>query len=142
MYLSIRESKPGSFLDAPLDGPTAAARFAHACLAAIATSDQEFFFAIPLNVQNQPGLPLLISAGGQAFAAVDAKVLFRRLLDACAAAFNCVHNHPSSSLVPSPEDVALTRKLRSAGELIDIQLMDHIILSPVGHVSLRDGGHI
>jgi DNA repair protein RadC len=50
------------------------------------------------------------------------------------------HNHPSGDPTPSPEDVELTRILRSAGKLLDIQLLDHLIIAQRGWLSLRDMG--
>jgi DNA repair protein RadC len=50
------------------------------------------------------------------------------------------HNHPSGDLDPSPEDIDLTRALLAAGELLDIQLLDHLIISQTGWRSLREMG--
>ena len=51
-----------------------------------------------------------------------------------------VHNHPSGDTAPSPEDVAITRELREAGELLGIELLDHIILGGQRHLSLKEQG--
>ena len=50
------------------------------------------------------------------------------------------HNHPSGDLDPSPEDIELTRALLAAGDLLDIQLLDHLIISQTGWRSLREMG--
>ena len=50
------------------------------------------------------------------------------------------HNHPSRDPNPSPDDVMITRKLRQAAELLDIDLLDHIVIGGKGHVSLKDRG--
>jgi DNA repair protein RadC len=83
------------------------------------------------------GQPLLIAAGGQSDARVDQRILFRRLLDAQAHAFICVHNHPAGSLKPSREDQAVTELLAKCGELLGIELLDHIIVSAEGARSMR-----
>jgi DNA repair protein RadC len=51
-----------------------------------------------------------------------------------------VHNHPSGDPTPSPEDIRTTEQLRKAGELLDIDLLDHIILGQQRHVSLKERG--
>ena len=52
------------------------------------------------------------------------------------------HNHPSGSLEPSPQDIAITRQLKEAGDILGIQLIDHVIVTSTGHVSLRERGLI
>lgn len=56
--------------------------------------------------------------------------------------FILAHNHPSGSLEPSDEDVAFTRAVHHAGELMGIELYDHIIVTPAGFTSLRERGQI
>ena len=48
------------------------------------------------------------------------------------------HNHPSGDLTPSREDIQMTQKLIEAGTLLDIQVFDHLIVSPNGYIMLRD----
>ncbi len=51
-----------------------------------------------------------------------------------------VHNHPSQDPTPSPEDVAITRKLKQASELLEIELLDHVVIGGEAHVSLKSRG--
>ena len=51
-----------------------------------------------------------------------------------------VHNHPSGDPDPSPNDVLITRKLKQAAELLDIELLDHVVIGGKRHVSLKDRG--
>ncbi len=51
-----------------------------------------------------------------------------------------VHNHPSGDPAPSPEDIVITQQLREAGELLGIELLDHVILGDQRHVSLKELG--
>ncbi|MCY4529743.1 MAG: hypothetical protein OXD46_12015 [Chloroflexi bacterium] len=51
-----------------------------------------------------------------------------------------VHNHPSGDPDPSPNDVQITRKLKQAAELLDIELLDHVVIGTKRHVSLKDRG--
>jgi len=72
-----------------------------------------------------------ISRGGVAGTVVDAKVVFQHALVANASALVLLHNHPSGNLQPSQADIALTKKLKHGGELLDIQVLDHLILVPI-----------
>ncbi len=68
--------------------------------------------------------------------------VFRDAITRSASAIMLVHNHPSGDPTPSPEDVELTRALFSAGRLLDIALLDHLIIGQPNWVSLRDLGFI
>ena len=57
-----------------------------------------------------------------------------------ASAIIACHNHPSSDNLPSPDDIAVTRAMVQAGKLLDINLLDHLILSSRGFVSLKERG--
>jgi DNA repair protein RadC len=76
---------------------------------------------------------------------VNASVLrvsevYREAIARNSTAIILIHNHPSGDPTPSPEDVELTRVLSSAGKLLDIQLMDHLIIAQQGWTSLKDLG--
>lgn len=66
--------------------------------------------------------------------------IFREAILRNSPAVIMVHNHPSGNPMPSPEDINLTRTLIAAGELLDIQLIDHLIMAQDGWKSLRDLG--
>ena len=66
--------------------------------------------------------------------------LFRAAIRENAAAIIVVHNHPSGDPSPSPEDIQVTRQLASAGRLLDIELLDHIIIGRQRYVSLKERG--
>ncbi|MFA6224698.1 MAG: JAB domain-containing protein [Methanoregula sp.] len=51
-----------------------------------------------------------------------------------------MHNHPSGSLEPSPQDLAITTQLREAGLLLGIQLIDHIVVTKSGYLSMKERG--
>ncbi|GBE54045.1 hypothetical protein BMS3Bbin15_00195 [archaeon BMS3Bbin15] len=53
-----------------------------------------------------------------------------------------MHNHPTGDLEPSSEDIAITKKVKEAGELIGIDVLDHIIVGDSAYVSLKDRGII
>jgi len=52
------------------------------------------------------------------------------------------HNHPSGDPEPSPEDLAVTRRLREAGDLLGIELLDHLVVAERGYVSLKARGAV
>jgi DNA repair protein RadC len=66
--------------------------------------------------------------------------VFKAAILANAAAVILCHSHPSGDPTPSPDDVALTRRLAAAGTLLGIEVLDHIIVADEGYVSLRERG--
>ncbi|RRA99226.1 DNA repair protein [Larkinella rosea] len=81
-----------------------------------------------------------IATGGMAACIVDPKVVFVTALKANAAGIILAHNHPSANLQPSPQDLALTRKLFLSGKLLDIAVLDHLIVTDRGYYSFVDEG--
>lgn len=73
-----------------------------------------------------------ISKGGVSGTVVDLKIVFAAALKGRASSIILAHNHPSGNLKPSQADIELTRKFRKAGEILDISVLDHLILSPDG----------
>ena len=102
---------------------------------------QEEMQAIYLNNKNEILGTSLISRGTNKNTMVDPSDVFRPGILAGASRVIAVHNHPSGDPRPSPEDVALTRRLVKSGETIGIQLLDHVVLGRGGsYSSLRDLG--
>lgn len=83
-----------------------------------------------------------ISAGGMHGTVMDQKVIFSIALKCCASAIVIAHNHPSGSLRPSEQDIRITKTIKEGGRLLDIQLIDHLILSGEGYYSFADEGQI
>ncbi len=81
-----------------------------------------------------------ISIGGVSGTLVDAKIIFRKALEYQACGIILCHNHPSGNLKPSPADIDLTRKLRKAGDLVDVLVLDHLIITEGGYCSFADEG--
>lgn len=79
-------------------------------------------------------------SGGWDGTMIDVRMLFRRVLESRASAIVIAHNHPSGNLRPSPQDMALTKKVREAGKLLDINLLDHLIVCLGGYYSFADEG--
>ncbi len=68
---------------------------------------------------------------------VNLKLLFAVVLRFCATSIIIAHNHPSGKLKPSESDIAITKKVRRAGELLDIKLLDHLIITNESFYSIR-----
>lgn len=83
-----------------------------------------------------------ISSGGSAATYVEPKMIVKKALDNMAASVILAHNHPSGNLTPSAQDDALTRKIKSACSLMDINVLDHIIVTYAGHYSYADEGRM
>ncbi|WP_299760936.1 JAB domain-containing protein [uncultured Pontibacter sp.] len=81
-----------------------------------------------------------VSTGGVGGTVADPKLIFAAALKACASGIILSHNHPSGNLKPSAADLQLTKKMKQGGELLDIAVLDHIILTSEGYYSLADEG--
>ncbi len=83
-----------------------------------------------------------LSIGGTSGTVADIKIIFQNAIENKASAIIAAHNHPSGSLKPSDADVDLTRKMKEAGKVLDLQLLDHLIISERGYYSFADEGVI
>ena len=103
-------------------------------------SGEERVFVLPLDGNgNVLAKPILVSVGHEdGTAQMDIGAIFREALKAGAEEIIVAHNHPSGNLSPSRADIEATARLRQAGELIGVPLVDHIIL---GNSMSVDGGN-
>ena len=99
---------------------------------------QEEFKIIILNRASQVLGIHSLSKGGTSATIVDAKILFSVALKCNASSIILAHNHPSGNLIPSNRDIELTKKLISASKFLDIQILDHLVVSKGGFYSLAD----
>lgn len=83
-----------------------------------------------------------ISTGGVSGTVVDPKVIFSKALEVKASAIILSHNHPSRNLKPSEQDLTITKKIREAGRVLEIAVLDHLIISGNGFYSFADEGLI
>ncbi|QCR24523.1 RadC family protein [Pontibacter sp. SGAir0037] len=81
-----------------------------------------------------------LSTGGIAGTIADPKLIFAAALKACASSIILCHNHPSGNTKPSAADLQLTKKMKQGGELLDIVVLDHIILTSETYYSMADEG--
>jgi DNA repair protein RadC len=79
-----------------------------------------------------------ISKGGVSGTIVDPKIIFKYALDEQATGIFLIHNHPSNNAKPSHTDILLTRKLKEAGKLLDISILDHLIFTNHDYFSFAD----
>lgn len=84
----------------------------------------------------------IVASGTLNQAIVQPRDVFREAMLGAAAAIVVFHNHPSGDPTPSPDDVDLTRRLRAAGILMGIDLVDHIVLGDVRYCSLKEMGQL
>lgn len=85
---------------------------------------------------------LKVSQGGINSSIVDVRLIMGTALKCFATGFIICHNHPSGNLNPSREDKHITEKLKEAGKLLDIQIMDHLIITEDNYFSFADDGMI
>jgi len=102
----------------------------------------EVFKILLLNRNNRVTRIETISVGGVSGTVVDPKVIFKKALDEQASSIILSHNHPSGNLKPSQADIDITKKLIKAGKTLDINVLDHLIISDNGYFSFIDEGLI
>lgn len=101
----------------------------------------ETFKVMLLNNANRVKGIYELSTGGITGTLVDVRILFAVVLKSVTTALILLHNHPSGTLRPSEADKRLTQKIKKAGELFDIKVLDHLIISPGGrYYSFADEG--
>ncbi len=101
---------------------------------------RESFAVLYLNARNQPLGREVVAVGGLNIAQLRPREVFAPALTLGAAAVVLAHNHPSGDPTPSPEDLAVTRHLLEAGELLGVEVLDHLVLSADRFRSIREAG--
>ena len=100
------------------------------------------FYALYLNRANKVLGYQLISIGGISGTVVDVRCIYLAALKALSSSIILAHNHPSGNGEASDADIKITKKLKDAGELLDITLLDHLILLQEGYTSMADEGQL
>lgn len=108
----------------------------------MAALPQEQMRALTLTMKNNLMADRLVYQGTINASPVRVAEVFRLAIVDSAASIIIVHNHPSGDPTPSQDDLAITRQLSQAGDLFDIELIDHIIIGRDRYVSLRERGHM
>jgi DNA repair protein RadC len=127
----------------PFEGkPIQSAQDAAVWFASIREMPQEVFAVMSLTAANRPIQTRWTTVGLLDSNQVHPREAFADALTDRAASIIVAHNHPSGTLEPSPEDLALTKRLQKAGELLGIRVLDHLILNTESFVSLKEKGHM
>lgn len=98
----------------------------------------EEFWAIYLNQNNRIIGKGKLTSGGINQSVVDVRILFKTALEHLATGIIVAHNHPSGNLKASAEDLKITKQITEAGKLLNIQLLDHLILTQNAYLSFAD----
>lgn len=98
----------------------------------------EEFWIVYLNNSNKVLQTLQLSKGGITGTLVDVRLVFKNALQLGSVAVVLAHNHPSGTLKPSQADLSLTKKLKIAGESLDIKVLDHLIITEKSYFSFAD----
>jgi DNA repair protein RadC len=105
--------------------------------------DREHFWCLSLNTKNRLMRLTEVSVGSLNASIVHPRELFKDAVKVSAASVVVVHNHPSGDPTPSGADIQLTRRLVKAGDVLGIEVLDHVVIGDGGeHASLRDLGHM
>lgn len=100
----------------------------------------EEFKIILVNRRNRVLGIVDISQGGIRGTLVDPKVVFAIALKAGASGIIFAHNHPSGELEPGVEDIEVTKKLKEGAKILDMEILDHLIISKNGYYSFQENG--
>ena len=100
----------------------------------------EQFKVLLLNRSNKVLGQYEISTGGITGTVVDVRLIFAAALKANASGIIMAHNHPSGTLIPSQADREITKKVKEAGRILDIPVLDHLIVTTEGYYSFADHG--
>lgn len=100
----------------------------------------EEFWVLFLNRSNRVIDRMKISQGGISGTVTDVRIIMKKAVEYLASGIIVCHNHPSGNLNPSEADSKITQKIKEAGNLMDIQLLDHIIISDKDYYSFADNG--
>jgi DNA repair protein RadC len=104
----------------------------------VAGLQQELFLALGVDIRNGLLDVVEVARGTVHGVEVHPREVFRPLVRMAAAGAVLVHNHPSGDPTPSPEDIALTRRLRAVGELLGIPIVDHVVIGAHGFRSIAE----
>ena len=116
------------------------ARDAFEILKPFGLKEQEHFIILNLNTANEVISQNVVSIGTVNRTIVHPREVFRKAIEENATAIFICHNHPSGSMKPSEEDKQITERLRDAGEILGISVIDHLIVSKDSYFSFDEAG--
>ncbi len=136
------KKKNGQVLAAKISTSTDAAQYFRAIFDSEQLEIREQAMAIFLNSANNTIGYYLVSIGGITATLIDPRLIFRAAIESGATAIILAHNHPTGSLIVSDADKRITQKIKEGGNILDIRLLDHIILTSDSFTSMADEGLI
>lgn len=101
---------------------------------------KEHFVCLFLNTKNHIIAQETLSMGSLNASIVHPREVFRAAIKCSSASVVCAHNHPSGDPAPSPEDIQITQRLCEAGQIVGIDVLDHIVIGDGIFVSLKEQG--
>ncbi len=101
---------------------------------------KEYFWALLLDARSKMIKCVEISVGSLDTSIVHPREVFKEAIAASASSMVAAHNHPSGNPEPSQDDIKLTRRLKEAGELVGIELVDHLVIGDGRYISLKREG--
>ena len=103
---------------------------------------REEFRVLVLNNKNHVIRKCVVSVGTISEAIVHPREVFREAIREAGSSIIIAHNHPSGVLTPSNEDIQTTKRIRESGEIIGIELLDHLIIGELSYLSMREAGYL
>ncbi|RMH32093.1 MAG: DNA repair protein RadC [Nitrospirae bacterium] len=136
--ITLHVAYHGTLQDSPIRSSRDAASYVEPYLL---QSDRELMLMVPLNTRHKPLGVHVVSIGSLSQSIVHPREVFKAAICVNAAAIILAHNHPGGDPEPSDEDKTLTQRLQSAGGILGIRLLDHLILVDSGRwFSFADQG--
>lgn len=135
--LGRRRKEAGVFQTGKISGSKDAADFFMPLLGDL---NHEEFWVMFLDRGNKIKDHYMISQGGITGTVIDVRLILKKALDSGAVSMILCHNHPSGTMKASDADLKITRKIKQAGEVMDISLLDHIIVGQNRYLSFADEG--
>lgn len=105
-------------------------------------ADREYFIVLTMDIKNQPVSINVCHIGSLNASIVSPCEVMKSAILSSAASFMVAHNHPSGETTESREDIEVTKRLTEAGELMGIELLDHLIIGDGKYSSLKEKGFI
>lgn len=128
LYANRRISKPNEIVDL--------------LKAFLEDCDREKLIVCCLNTKNEPTSISVVSVGSLNTSIVHPREVFKTAVMSNSASIILAHNHPSSDLTPSKEDIDITERIKQGGNILGIKLLDHLILADGKYLSLLEKGYI
>lgn len=103
---------------------------------------EEYLYMVCMNIKLELTSVFELSHGNVNSSVVGIREMFQKALLANAVAIIVMHNHPSGDPTPSREDIQVTKRMVEAGQLLGIQVLDHIVIGQPGYSSLKEKGYM